>query len=239
MIEHNFLELASKAFIDYLDQMMKPYESIIGQELPIAINNTGDEVFLTNKFGGSMDRPQLYTSTPRLVLDVKGITIQSDQLTSFGHLGKLVVQNEDGFKTAKRIPLRRIPLNFTYDCEMIFNNIFEYLTFIEVFLTISHHNHVFEFYYQGASYSATFFLPEDFDSSTNLELSYTTDRRHRRLPLTFVLQLQYPAYDIYRIGNHLGDGGFNASDRMNKLIHNMHVDDFPPPAGLVSTIEIT
>lgn len=224
-IDHSYFPAAAQSFIDYLDTIFKPFEDELGQKFPIFIPNTGDEAFLTNKYSIDKDRKKtetLYRLKPNMMLDVKGFTIDSSQLTNRNVLGAITGTNEDGFSEKFVAPVRRIPLSWVFNCEVKFNNIVEFFHFIEVFLTTSHHNHYFTFYYAGTEYNCTFFLQEDLESQANMLLQFDTDKRTRILPLTFVLSVQFPAFDIYPRGLH-GDAVIPAGQTMTKLIHNLDV----------------
>ena len=233
---HDFFEIAGKAFIDYLDRLYKPFSDIVGQPFPVMIMNTGDEAFLFNMQTSTEGRDAMYSRVPRLTLDVKAISVLTDQFTSNRQLGSLE-DTVNGFPVKLKSTVRRIPVNWTFEGEAVFNNIFEYLQFTEVMLTMSHHNNYFSFVWSGSTYSGTFFLQEDIDANINLTLAYDSDKRSRRLPITFVVQLQFPSFDYYAIGKHAGVQ-IPANSVMTELIHNMHVND-ESADGIVSTITIT
>jgi len=225
-IKHEFFELAGKAFIDYLDQMFKPFSDNIGSTFPIMITNTGDEIFLHNMFNDVVDNEKpLYSSIPRMSLDVRGIGIQSEQLTNYHDvLANATVQDSAGFNKRVKLPVRRIPVTWTFNTEVVFNNIFEFLTFTEIFLTVSHHNHTFSFFYAGSEYHCMFLIPTDVETNVSLNLAYDTSKRERRLPLNFMLELQYPAFDIYPVGNHKGHDGFAPNETMQSIEHTTKVE---------------
>lgn len=232
-LPHNFFQIAGKAFIFYLDKVFEPFKESIGGTFPIMIKNTGDEAFLSN-----MNSKELYTSTPRLTLDVRGISLTNDQLTNHHMHGKAVLKDETGFPKTQVMPVRRVPINWLFNSEVYFNNVLEYLQFVDILLTVSHHNHFFTFYYLGNEYNGTFFLPEDFDPESNTQLGFDSEKRRRILPLVFNLQLQFPAYDFYHIGQHFGPEILDESKTMQKIIHKMHINDEGPNGEIIIT-EIT
>lgn len=220
-LPHNFFTIAGKAFIHYLDKMFTPFKDQLGKDVfPIMIKNTGDEAFLTN-----MNTDDLYSSVPRLTLDVMSIGLVNDQLTNHFMHGKASMNNDAGFPTSKMMPVRRVPINWQFNSEVVFNNVLEYLSFVDVLLTVSHHNHYFEFYYLGNVYTGTFQLPEDFDSEANSSLGFDSEKRRRILPLMFTLQLQFPAYDFYNINQYMDPEILSASNSMHQIIHKIHIDD--------------
>jgi hypothetical protein len=232
-LPHNYFTIAGKAFIEYLDRMFLPFKQSIGGTFPIMIKNTGDEAFVSN-----MNGKELYASTPRLSMEVRGITLQNDQLTNHHLHGKASLPNELGFNESKIIPVRRVPINWMFNTEVYFNTILEYLEFVDILLTVSHHNHHFTFYYLGNEYSGTFFLPEDFDSESNSQLGFDSEKRRRILPLMFMLQLQFPSYDFYKISQHMDPEILDESTKMQKIIHNVKIND-DSESGITYTNEIT
>jgi hypothetical protein len=235
-MKHIFFKTAGEAFINYLDSIFKYYSDAIGQQFPIYINNTGDEPFLSN-LQNSGKNDSRYQFVPRMILDVQGFSLQTSQLTSPRVLGKFVNQSCEDFDVAKRTKVRRLPIDWTFAVEVRFSNILEFLQFTEIFYTVSYNNHYFTFYYAGTQYSASFFLQEDIESNANLQLQFDTDKRHRVLPLTFVLHLQYPAFDLYDVGNPDGTRDpeeFDENEKMMTLIHNMHDTD-PSDDGIFET----
>lgn len=240
-IEHNYFPIAASAFISYLDTIFKPFEDSLPtkQKFPIAILNTGDEVFLTNKYAeNDKSTATFYNLVPRLSLDVKGFTIDNSQLTNRNVYGEIIGKNEEDFDQKYVIPVRRIPTEWIFATEAHFNNIIEYMKFVEIYLTTSHHNHYFTFNYAGKEFNGAFFLQEDLESNANMLLQFDTEKRKRILPMTFVLQLQFPSLDMYPRGLH-DDGSIPAGQTMIKLIHNLDVENCE--SGVVDhiTTEIT
>lgn len=226
-IEHSYFQSAAQAFINYLDVVFKPFSEQIDQKFPIFILNTGDEAFLTNKY--SVDKPDkktetLYALRPHMNLDVKGFNIDASQFTAKNALGTFTAKNADEFAERFVAPVRRIPVNWVFSAEVTFNNIIEFLTFTEVFLTASHHDHFFTFYYAGTEFNCTFFLQEDLESTANMMLQFDAEKRKRTLPLTFVLSLQYPSFNIYKRGLYQ-DASIPAGQTMIKLLHNIDVEN--------------
>lgn len=243
--KHDFFVQAGTAFVGYLDRLLKvPMKTAIPtiKEFPIFIKNTGDEVFLSNmqESSSKKDVSTLYTFVPRMSLEVQGINMQSGQLTNPHELGAFSATAANSeFKSNFVANVRRIPIEWTFNSELVFNNVLEYLAFIEIFLTVSHLNHYFTFYHAGTEYSGTFFLQEDLDTSVNLSLQFDADKRTRKMPLVFTLQLQFPAFNIYSRDswNKYQGQVLNSNDTMQHLIHNMHVND-TSAEGIVSTIGV-
>jgi hypothetical protein len=240
--KHDFFKQAGTALVSYLDKLLNvPLTSAIPNmtKFPIMIKNTGDETFITNMHE-SANAETLYGLVPRLTLDVGGISIQSGQLTNPHQMGLLLAKNaETDINEAYSTNVRRIPVEWVFNSEAVFSNILEYLAFVEVYLTVSHHNHLFVFYHAGTEYSGTFFLQEDMNSDTNLQLQFDSDKRLRKLPLAFSVQLQFPAFDIYTrdgVNNNFAQI-FKKNQTMQTLTHNMHVNDSSED-GIVSTINV-
>lgn len=225
-VEHNYFPQAAAAFIDYLDKLFEPFsDTLSDKKYPIAILNTGDEVFLSNKYiEHNKISKTFYNRVPRLSLDVKGFTIDTSDLTNRNVYGEITGKNDDGFDQSFVVPVRRIPIDWVFSVEAHFNNIIEFMKWVETYLTVSHHNHYFTFYYGDKLFNCTFFLQEDLESNANMMLQFDAEKRKRILPLTFVLRLQYPSLDIYPRGLH-DNVVIPAGQTMIKLIHNIDVEN--------------
>lgn len=233
--EHDFFEKALTALVNYLRELMKPYRNTLTDKtFPILIPNTGDEKFL---FDEIQDR-NVYSKVPRWDINILGVNNTDQKRTNPRENGTFtaVTVNSLGQNIKKDFsaPLARRPVDVGLATQVVFTNIFEYFRFVEIYLTLSTYPHVFTFYHAGRIHYAQFNFPELNDSDANVTFEFQADKRERKLPLPFVLQVQFPAYQIYGIPG-TGNEGFNGDDGtgegggtddvvsgpMLKIIHNL------------------
>lgn len=235
-LPHTFFENAIKSMIGYMDIMFKPFEkNILSQgDFPIQIINTGDEAYINNYMTNKK-----YTSTPRIDISVRGFTTNTDQSTYGGVLGNLTVKNAMGYDEKMKAPVRRHSVNINLGVRVKFNNIFEYMKFVDYMLTISYNALVFDTYYLGCVYPCTIKIPMDFDNDVNYDLEFNDQERGSTMELPIEFSVQFPAFDVYAIQRN--SGALNEGDTMLKLISNIHLAPESDPKNYVkiSTDEIT
>lgn len=237
-LPHTFFENACTSLVGYMDIIFKPFEkNVLNQNLfPIQIINTGDETYINNYMENKK-----YTSTPRIDISVRGITTNSEQSTYGGVHGNLTLKNELGFEERMKAPVKRHSVNITLGVRAKFNNIFEWMKFVDYLLTISYNNLVFDTYYLGSVYPCNITIPTDFDNDVNYELEYNDQERGSTMNVPIMFEVQFPAFDVYKISRNSGEEVFNEGDTMLKLISRMHVAPQSDPNNYtkISTNEIT
>ena len=252
--EHDFFMQGVAGMMKYLTDLMKPYKNILNNEtFPIYIANTGDEKFLFDM----IDDDKIYSLTPRWTFNLLGINSKNSDRTNPQENGafdaKIVsVKNRKITKTFS-VPLARRPVEVGFQSEVRFSNIFEYFRFVEIYLILSTRPFVYKFVHAGKIHIGIFTLPELDEASAYVDFSMESEKRERKLPINFVLTLQFPAYQIYGIPG-TNNEGFNgssgngeagnvndfASEPMNKIIHNIYSKFLPSdPNGVKLTQIIT
>lgn len=197
---HNFFENALRAMMYDISLRSSPLNSVYKQTFPVAIMNTGDEVYMSNMF---VDDPkQIYQRVPRMTFDIGGLTVNADQLTNPHTLGEFK-DTVHSFKKARAANVRRMPIEFEMSAQVYFSNIFEFLQFTEVVLMNTYKNNIFPFYYLDKRHVGSYSYQDNLTGETNSTLGYDTDRRGRILSLAFTVELQYPAYDYYGVPENI------------------------------------
>lgn len=188
-------------FIDALDRLFEPYAMQHlknNQKFPIFINSTGDETYMSNLTSIGEKKVELYDYNPRMSMSFGGISIEQDQLTAFGVTGRTQVQ-ADGKPLQVLTHLRRIPAKLVLKAEVVFHKLSEMLTFLEYYLhATSHLGMGFEFMHAGTVHTAAFGYAWDIDPSINFGLEFSSEKREIRVPLTFELNVQFPAHNFYQ-----------------------------------------
>lgn len=227
---HDFFESALKGMLSNLTERMQPYSEYLNRTFPILVMNTGDEVFLQNIKPDDANKT-LYNSIPRMVCDIGGINVLSDQLSSMTNYGRFTIQDDiTGIKSEKVANFRRIPLNITVNAQVYFSNIFQYLQFVEILLMMTYDNCVFTYYYQDKFLQGNFNYQDQYNTEPNMSLSFDSDKRHRIMNLTFEVELQFPSFDYYNTRSML-----DATKAIQTVIYRVHPDDkfYLPTASIV------
>lgn len=241
ILPHDYFVIAAKAWLSYMDAIYQPFSQSIDASFPIQIKNTGDEVFLSTLWEGSKKKSKdLYSAVPRMDVSVAGISMALDQMSNPFNMGHLSTKGKTEFTESRVHYVRRLPVSWIFNAEVKFNNVIEYLKFVDILLTVSFKVHTFHFWYLGQRYDCVFEIPVDYDSDKNISLGLDAEKRHYTLPLNFDLQLQFPAYDIYDVGITDTHEGFGKTETMTKLIHKLHVkSENSPDEGFTTITEIT
>lgn len=210
--KHDFLRSSMTGFIATLDNLFENYQKHINNDkFPIFIVNTGDEVYLSNMSNMGSSGKEHYDYVPRMAMSFSSISIQSDQYTAPGVIGRINVKNKSNSLTVSGLThLRRIPITIQLGTEVVFSKIHEVLSFVEYYVSaVSHTSLAFEFIHNGIVHQAAFEQLTDFDKDTNFSLGFAGDKREHRLPLSFVLNVQMPAYNLYKAKgfNYIEDPG--------------------------------
>jgi hypothetical protein len=232
---HDFFKQAVTGMFSYLNQLMKPYKNTLNNDVfYIGLANTGDEKFLMDM----IEDKAVYSNVPIWTFHILGINPKNDDRTNPHENGVFIAETRNalGKKNIENFtaPLARRPVELGFSSQVKFSNIFEYFTFVEIYLMLSTYPHLYEFYHAGKRHIGMFSLPEIPDSDVNVTFGMEAEKRERKLELPIILNLQFPAYRIYGIPgtsnegyNGDGEGGEGggtddtAAGPMLKIIHNI------------------
>lgn len=212
--KHDFFEKSMMGLTRYLNSLFKPYSRYLSQDFPIGIVHTGDEKYLFDQIYDG----KIYDNVPRWSLAFAGLNTLKEENTNYHELGFFVALDENQRKREYGAPIQRITTEITFNTELLFSNIIEYLTFIEIYLTLTTIRHSFSFYHAGKRHIGIFELPEITDDEYNQTFGMTADKREHKLLLSFVLQLQFPAYQIYGIPGSSWEGNNGFDDPNNNKL---------------------
>lgn len=216
-LPHTYFENSCKALISFLGDIYKPFsDNVLKQNsFPIQMVNTGDEVYINNYMS-----TKKYTSIPRMDLSVRGISLDNEQSTNGNVMGNLKVKNDAGFEENIKSPVKRHSVDINLTVKVRFNNIFEYMKFVDYMLTISYNNFSFEFYYLGYRYPCNIGFPTDFENETNYGLEFNDQDRGTVMDMNVNFTVQYPAFNVYEITRNSGEI-FKGNKSMIKLVSNI------------------
>lgn len=218
LTKKEFFKNAIIGFLNDIKIVISDFNDVKNFETPVYIKSTGDEVFdnlLTDKI--NVTDKQITNKVPRMVFDIGGFTVLTDQMSNPNVHGNFIITNS-GFSNNYVANVKRIPLELGLTCEVVFDNILDFFTFTEVILTNSYKTRTYRFLYNGYEYEGNYSFDDSLNSDVSLVHSHDSERRQRKLPLTFILNLQYPAFD--------NASKMISSNTMKKLTHNTDIDDY-------------
>lgn len=234
--DHDFLESSITGMIWYIKELMKPFKNTLNNKVfPVSIMNTGDEKFLFDM----IDEKAIYSHSPRWTFNILGVNTKNSDRTNPRENGSFVAKTTNSLGQSKTenftAKLSRRPIEVGFQSEVVFNNIFEYFRFVEIYLILSTNPHIFKFYHSNKLHYGQFTFPELDDTSANVTFGMESEKRNRKLPVNFTLNLQFPAYNIYGLPGSANEG-FNGpnddgsaggtedltGDTMIKIIHNIY-----------------
>lgn len=206
--KHDFYENALTATVKYLVMLFQPFANQVKQPVVVGFINLGDEKFTSDMIIAKKD----YDFTPRCTLDLGGFSEQRGDLSNKNTYGNFEAINLDTNKIEHySAKMQRKPIDVVINAELVFSNVFEYMTFLELYLMLTDEYHSFIFYHAGKKHEAILELPEFQDSETNTTFGLNSETRQRKMVLTFNLKTQFPAYRIYGLGgtNFVGNNDYN------------------------------
>lgn len=175
---------------------------IRGNSVPHYILNTGDAtMYLEIKGHDHSKEPveqtnedYIYTVTPRSVLTPKGITLETDQLTSPYSRGSFQYETDDTIGTFVG-EFRRIPFKMSFDLEYITDSFTDYLELIQQIITKMAFIRTFKVVYLGQTITCSYNIPDNFEGehTIDFDLNTTDDRRHK-LQLSIDVETNMPVF---------------------------------------------
>lgn len=200
-LKHNFIEKALTAHVSILDSIFKNYIPLLNnKKFPIYYINNGDDIFIGNLTDNGKDQKEHYTSVPRMVLSMKGIQVETDQLTAGGIAGRIGMRDDENRLVMGMTHLRRIPMKIGISCEVTFTKLHEYLSFVEFFLmNMANCSMSFQFLYEGVVHNAVMSNVWDYDRDENLTFEFGSEKKQKTLNFIMSLDVQFPGYNVYDV----------------------------------------
>jgi len=209
-LPHNFFEEGLEAFI----QSFRKRIEFFSKDFPVYIINTGDEVYLNN-WRTAAKTKDIYEQTPRIVLDILDLQVNTDQLSSPHERGSFVM-NVAGRSKKYSARFRRIPVTVSVSAKLTCDNILEQFKYLDLIFSLFFKVNTFSFLHMGNRQEGYF----EFDASSatterNVTLGQDTERRHRVINFTLQVGLQYQSFDYYD-----SESLMSADNVINTFIHN-------------------
>lgn len=195
----NFFSALIKGFMWDINQHLK----IRGEYIPHIIVNTGDDTMYLNVKGynkakepkENTNEDYVYNMVPRATIQVNGVNMQTDQLSSPYTNGQFTLETEDGVygMTAE---FRRMPLTVTVAVKYHLDDFTDLLECTQQIVTNLCFIKDFRITYMGQTVNCTYKVPEAINNELQLEFDgVTTDSKLRTIELEYEIETNLPVYN--------------------------------------------
>lgn len=194
-----FMSTLFKALLYNLNHQMM----LRDKNIPHFILNTGDDImYLENKGQDNSKEPQqvsnedyIYNSIPRCIVNLGGIEVLEDQVTSPYSRGEFEISTDDILQ-AFSAEFRRIPLRFSVTLKYYLDSFTDVLSVTQYIITKLLFIRTFKFDYLGQTIEASYKVPTSFDNEKNITFDGgTTEQKLRTIELTLEVETNMPVYD--------------------------------------------
>ena len=194
-----FMSTLFKALLHNLNHQMM----LRDKNIPHFILNTGDDImWLENKGQDNSKEPYqvsnedyIYNSVPRCMVNLGGIEVLEDQITSPYSRGEFEISTDDilqGFSAE----FRRMPLKFSVTLKYYLDSFTDVLSVTQYIITKLLFIRTFKFDYLGQIIEASYKVPTSFDDEKNITFDGgTTEQKLRTIELTLDVETNMPVYD--------------------------------------------
>lgn len=173
------------------------------KNIPHFILNTGDDImYLENKGQDNSKEPYqvsneeyIYNSIPRCIVNLGGIEVLEDQITSPYSRGEFEISIDDILQSFSA-EFRRIPLKFSVTLKYYLDSYTDVLSVTQYIITKLLFIRTFKFDYLGQIIEASYKVPTSFDNDKNITFDGgTTEQKLRTIELTLDVETNMPVYD--------------------------------------------
>lgn len=201
-----FFSILIKGLLLKLDDKI----TIRKKEIPHFILHTGDDTMYLNAKGYnySLEPSQvsnenyIYNIIPRCLVDLNGINLLSDQLSSPYTFGHLQYETEDKLYSLCG-EFRRMPIKLTCDLKYYVDSFSDMLTLIQQIVSKLTFVQVYDITYMGQDIKCSYKIPEDFNSEKLMDIDgATTDNKSKTLSLSLEIETTFPIWDNKTIVNN-------------------------------------
>lgn len=194
-----FMSSLFKALIYNLNHQML----LRNKSIPHFILNTGDDImYLENKGQDNSKEPYqvsnedyIYNSIPRCMVNLGGIEVLEDQITSPYSRGEFEISDDDILQTFSA-EFRRMPLKFSVTLKYYLDSFTDVLSVTQYIITKLLFIRTFKFDYLGQIIEASYKVPTSFDNEKNITFDGgTIEQKLRTIELTLDVETNMPVYD--------------------------------------------
>ena len=214
-----FMSTLFKALLHNLNHQMM----LRDKNIPHFILNTGDDImWLENKGQDNSKEPYqvsnedyIYNSIPRCIVNLGGIEVLEDQITSPYSRGEFEITADDILQ-AFSAEFRRMPLKFSVTLKYYLDSFTDVLSVTQYIITKLLFIRTFKFDYLGQMIEASYKVPTSFDNEKNITFDGgTTEQKLRTIELTLEVETNMPVYDertAIGSGNYIKTISFNGKN---------------------------
>ena len=203
------------------------------KNIPHFILTTGDDImYLENKGQDNSKEPYqvsnedyIYNSIPRCIVNLGGIEVLEDQITSPYSRGEFEI-SADGILQSFSAEFRRMPLKFSVTLKYYLDSFTDVLSVTQYIITKLLFIRTFKFDYLGQIIEASYKVPTSFDNEKNITFDGgTTEQKLRTIELTLEVETNMPVYDertAIGSGNYIKTISFNGKNN-NTIIFEKEI----------------
>jgi hypothetical protein len=194
-----FMSTLFKALLHNLNHQMM----LRDKNIPHFILNTGDDImWLENKGQDNSKEPYqvsnedyIYNSVPRCMVNLGGIEVLEDQITSPYSRGEFEISDDDILQSFSA-EFRRMPLKFSVTLKYYLDSFTDVLSVTQYIITKLLFIRTFKFDYLGQMIEASYKVPTSFDNEKNITFDGgTTEQKLRTIELSLEVETNMPVYD--------------------------------------------
>lgn len=157
-------------------------------KIPVIIANSGDEDYFNDHYGEGVIK-----QIPRISVTPQNLTVKNENSTEVFNVRYSEI--EDNKETPMVTDGFCIPVSFTVDCEMLFNNMMEYLRFLDVYLSNVYKSNTFVFASKGNYYNGYYAPSFDFQQTKNVELPFSNEKKGGVSQFSFDIECDFYSYN--------------------------------------------
>lgn len=214
----DFIEMGITSLMADLSKKFKMYSDTF----PVYMFNTGDELYMLNWQGNKAvkefkNASDLYQINPRLELSPKPVSIDTQQLTNpycQGLFNVLIDGKEYNFRSY----VKRIPINIQLEAQLTCDNYLLSTKYTELLLTMLYRLNSFDFFSNKRRHTGSYQISDSIDGS-QFNMSHDSERRNKVLGFTVSLDLQFPAFDLFK-----ENGVTNAEKTIGDAVNNIYIE---------------
>jgi len=202
-VDINNTELFMSALFKALSYKLNQELKLRDKKIPHFVLNTGDDIMYLEVKGQdySIEPKEIsnenfvYNSVPRCIMNMEGIEVLEDQLTSPYIRGNFDYEYDDlvhGFNAE----FRRMPLKLTVTLKYYLDNFIDTLSVTQQIISRLLFIQSFTFTYMGQTMTATYKVPSSFSHEKNITFDGgTTDQKLRTIELSLEVETNMPVYN--------------------------------------------
>lgn len=195
----NFFSALIKGFMWDINRHLK----IRGELIPHIIVNTGDDTMYLNVKGYNRakepkevtNEDYVYSMVPRATIQVNGVNLQTDQLTSPYSWGEFSIDTGDEVMSM-RGEFRRMPLKMTAAVKYWLDDFTDLLECVQQIVTNLAFIKDYKITYMGQTVNCTYKVPDALQGELMLEFDgVTTDSKNRTVEVEYEIETNIPIYN--------------------------------------------